>query len=345
MNDPTVADLLDRGRSTLPRDLAGHIAAGAGDESTVDANIDALSRHRLIPTVARGVGRPDLTCSIIGVDLALPIVAAPMGPLELIHPDGATAVARGALAANAACVVALTSAPVFSEVAAVGAPTIAQLYWWGDRSWLTRMVDRIESAGCAGITVTVDVPDYGKRRRDLASGFDHHDQMALPNLADAPSDRSDRLAHQASLTWDDLEWFCSITDLPVAIKGILSPGDARRAVAGGAGAVYVSNHGGRALGGQVGTVEVLGEVVDAVDGAAPVIVDGGFRSAQDMCVAFALGADAVALGRPVAWALAADGSDGVARLFDLLAEDLRTALTVLGSRRPSELSRRHIRRT
>ena len=345
MNDPTVADLLERGRASLPEDLAGHIAAGAGDESTISANRSAIERHRLIPAVAQGVGTPDLTTSFFGATLTMPVFTAPMGPVELVDPAGAAAIAAGARAAGIGTMPATTSAPSFEDVAAVGAPTLAQVYWWGDRLWLAGMVERIEQAGCLGIAVTVDVPAYGKRRRDLNAGYDHHGQMGLPNLADAPPDRASRIAHGRSITLSDLEWFCSLTELPVIIKGVLSGRDARNAVEIGAGAVYVSNHGGRALGGQAGTADVLAEVVDEVSQSVPVIVDGGFASAEDICVALALGADLVALGRPVAWALAAGGAEGVAHLARLLHEDLTIALTVLGATSPNALNRDHIRVT
>jgi 4-hydroxymandelate oxidase len=343
MTDRTVADLLDRGRAALPEDLAGHIAAGAGDESTIDANRRAIERHRLVHSMAQGVGTPDLTTPFFGASLTMPVFTAPMGPMELVDPGGAAAVARGAHTAGIGTMPAITAAPRFEDVAAVGAPTLAQFYWWGDRLWLAGMVERVERAGCIGIAVTVDVPAYGKRRRDLHSGFDHHGQMALPNLVDAPTDRASRIAHGRSITLSDLEWFCSLTELPVIIKGVLSGRDARHVIEIGADAVYVSNHGGRALGGQVGTVDVLAEIVDEVDDRVPVIVDGGFASAEDICVALALGADLVALGRPVAWALAADGAEGVAHLANLLHEDLTTALTVLGASTPSALTRDHIR--
>jgi len=340
----TIGDLLAAGQSALRSDLADHIAAGAGDESTVAANRSALDRWRLVPGVAVGVGQVSTATEVFGVDLTVPIVTAPMGPMELIDPRGARAVADGVADAGGAVGVALTSAPVLEEVATVDAPMLFQLYWWGDRDWLASMVQRIEAAGYIGIIVTVDVPDYGTRWCDVRNRFDHHGQMRLPNLIDAPPDRATRLAHQASLTWDDLAWFCSITVLPVAVKGILSGTDARRAIGAGADAVYVSNHGGRALAGQLGACDAMDEVTAAVAGAVPIIVDGGFRTAEDVAKGLALGASVIGLGRPIAWALACGGANGVARYLTLLADDLRVALTVLGARSPAELGPGHLRK-
>ncbi len=339
----TAEELLAAGRNALPAVLADHIAAGAGDESTVAANRAALGRVGLVPSVATGVGQASSATDLLGVPLAVPVLTAPMGPVELIDPGGAVSVARGAAAAGIATIAALTSAPVLEEVAKVECPLLFQLYWWGNRDWISRMIERIEAAGAAAVVITVDAPAYGTRRRDMENSFDHHGQMVMPNLAGAPAERAERLAHQAAFHWDDLEWLCSRTRLPTVVKGILSARDARSAVEVGAAAIYVSNHGGRALAGQVGTADALEDVAEAIGAMVPIIVDGGFRTAEDVAKGLALGATAVALGRPVAWALAAGGADGVGEFVNLIGEDLRTALTILGARTPVALSHRHVR--
>ena len=340
----TVGGLLEAGVSALPKDLAGHIAAGAGDGNTTSENTKALERVRLVPAVATGVGSPTTATKFLGLDLELPAITAPMGPLELIDPGGARSVAEAAARCGVATTVALTSAPVLEEAIVDGSAAFFQLYWWGDHDWIESMAHRANAAGYAAIVVTVDVPDYGTRWVDVHSGFDHHGQMALPNLVDAPPERSQRIAFQRSLTFDEIDWLCGLSALPIVVKGVLSATDASKAVEAGASAVYVSNHGGRALAGEISTVDALEDVVAAIDGSVPIVVDGGFRTAEDIVRGLALGADLVAVGRGVAYALAAGGVDGVVTYLSLLKDDLHTALTVLGARDPNELNKSHIRR-
>jgi isopentenyl diphosphate isomerase/L-lactate dehydrogenase-like FMN-dependent dehydrogenase len=341
----TIGDIIETGRATLELDLAGHIAAGAGNGSTVEANSTALNRCKLISSVASGVGTPTTATSVLGFDLELPVLTAPMGPLELIDPSGARAVADGARRGGAATTVALTSAPILEDVIVPGVVALFQLYWWGDRDWVRSMILRAHQAGFAAVVITVDVPDYGTRWADVRSGFDHHGQMALPNLVDAPPERAQRLAFQQALTFEDIAWAVDASPLPIVLKGVLSAADTRHAINAGVDAIYVSNHGGRALAGQIGTMDALEEVVVEASGEVPIVVDGGFSTAEDVATGLACGADLVAIGRPMAYALAEGGADGVANYLSLLKHDLQTALTVLGASSPAALGRMHVRRT
>ncbi len=341
----TIGGIISAGRARLEPGLAGHIAAGAGDGSTLDANAEALSRRKLVSSVASGVGTPATSTSVLGFELELPVITAPMGPVELIDRGGARAMAEGAHRAGAGTTVALTSAPMLEEVPTTGGVSLFQLYWWGDREWIRSMILRAHRAGFAAVVVTVDVPDYGTRWADVESGFDHHGQMALPNLADAPSERAQRLSFQQALTFDDIAWVVETSPIPIILKGVLSAADARRSVAAGVAAVYVSNHGGRAIAGQIGTMDALDDVVGEVGGELPILVDGAFSTAEDIAKGLACGADLVAIGRPMAYALAHGGSEGVANYLALLQDGLRTALTVLGASSPNALGQMHIRRT
>jgi isopentenyl diphosphate isomerase/L-lactate dehydrogenase-like FMN-dependent dehydrogenase len=341
----TIGDIIETGRATLEPDLAGHIAAGAGDGSTIEANTRALDRCKLVSSVASGVGTPTTATSVLGFELELPVMTAPMGPLELVDRSGARAVAEAAARGGAATTIALTSAPILEQAIVPGAVALFQLYWWGDREWVRSMLLRAHEAGFAAVVITVDVPDYGIRWADVRSGFDHHGQMALPNLIDAPPERAQRMAFQQALTFDDIAWAVETSPLPIVLKGVLSAADARRAVNAGVAAVYVSNHGGRALAGQIGTMDALEDVVTEVGGQLPIVVDGGFSTAEDVAKGLACGADLVAIGRPVAYALAEGGADGVANYLALLRDGLQTALTVLGAVSPAALSAMHVRRT
>ncbi len=341
----TIEDIVKSGQAALETRLADHIAAGAGDGSTVDANTEALRRHKLVPSVAAGVGTPSPATTFLGLELELPILTAPMGPLELINGGGARAVADGAARVGAATTVALTSAPVLEEAIGPNGPALFQLYWWGDRQWVQSMIHRAHQAGYAAVVVTVDVPDYGVRWADVRNGFNHHAQMALPNVVDAPSTRSERLAFQQALTFEDFSWLADVSPLPVIVKGVLSAPDARRAIDAGVAAVYVSNHGGRALDGQIATLDALAEVAAEVRGELPVIVDGGFVTGSDVAKGLACGADLVGIGRPVAYALADGGADGVENYLSVLKDDFGTALTVLGAKTVGSLSATNIRWT
>ena len=340
----TTVDVIDAGRASMAPDLAAHIGAGAGDESTVAANTAALDRAKLVPSVAVGVGNPSTATTVLGLDLEVPVLTAPMGPVELVDDGGAVAVAEGAALVGAATTVALTSSPILEDVASANAASLFQLYWWGDRAWVSSMLKRAAASGYRATVITVDVPDYGTRWVDVRSGFDHHGQMTLPNLVNAPQERAERLAFQRSLTFDDIAWAVEVSPLPIVLKGVLSGEDARRAIDAGVAGIYVSNHGGRALAGQIGTMDALSEVVSEIDGQAAVIVDGGFSTGEHLAKGLASGADLIAIGRPIAYALASGGGAGVENYLRLLKADLHTALTVLGASSPAQLLNSHIRR-
>ena len=285
----TVGGIIAAGRARLEADLAGHIDAGAGDGSTLTANTAALDRRKLVSSVASGVGTPTTSMRVLGFDLQLPVLTAPMGPLELIDRSGARAMAEGAARGGAASAVALTSAPVLEEAVTASCVALFQLYWWGDRGWVRSMILRAQRAGFAAVVITVDVPDYGTRWVDVQSGFDHHGQMALPNLVDAPPERAQRLSFQQALTFEDIAWAVEISPLPIVLKGVLSGSDARCAVNAGVDAIYVSNHGGRALAGQIGTMDALDDVVGEIGCELPIVVDGGFTTAEDVAKGLACG--------------------------------------------------------
>ena len=324
----TVASIAARGRTALNHDIRDHIALGAGTNSTVTSNRsgwDALSLH---PTLLTGAGRIHPATSLFGIELSMPVILAPVGPLELIHPDGAVAAARAAHASGTTAVVAITSSPSFSEVArSSNGPLIAQIYWWGDRAWVTETVTGISESGYDALVVTVDAPAYGVREHDVLRGYSHHDRMQMPNLATAPTSQEQRLAHQGAATWADVMWLADHTELPIIVKGITNHDDARRAVDSGAAAVYVSNHGGRVLDHMAATSSVLAGVAESVD--VPVIVDGGIETAADVAKAISLGATVVAIGRLQCWGLA-DPISGLEGLLQALQRELTDTMTILG---------------
>lgn len=339
-------------RGNLPADAWDYFAGGAGDEATLRDNREAFGRVRLLGRVMRDVSGRSLETTLLGQKVSMPVMVAPVAMQKLAHDDGELATARAAAAADALMIVSTLATTSIEDItrAAVG-PRWFQLYIYKDRGVTSDLVRRAEDAGCKALVLTVDGQVWGRRDRDQRSGFTLPPGMTLANLAAAGHDKvptgtdgSGIAAYAASLLddsidWNDLEALVASTSLPVVCKGILHPDDARLAIAHGAAGVFVSNHGGRQLDGSPATMDVLQAVVEAVDGRAEVYLDGGVRRGTDVVKALALGARAVAVGRPVVWALGAGGQRGVSRMLTLLREELDNAMALCGARTPSELTR------
>lgn len=286
------------------------IRSGSGSD-----NEAAFGRYRLRPRVLVDVTEVRTATTLLGADVAAPVVVGPMGLLRAVHVDGELAIAAGAAAAGSLLVVAVNATTSIEDIAAA-APSLPlwfQLYNWDDRDALEGVIARAEAAGCRAIVPLVNTP-IGVNHTSPRIGF------RLPAGA--------RFAHFetspgliASNTWEYLTWLRTVTSLPIVPKGIMTGDDARRAVDAGAAALIVSNHGGRQLVRSVSTLDALPDVV-AGAGSVEVILDGGVRSGGDVLVALALGARAVMIGRPAMWGLAVGGADGVARVLDGLREGL-----------------------
>jgi 4-hydroxymandelate oxidase len=274
-------------------------------------------------------------CTFLGVELALPVMLAPIGTIGLFDAGGAASAARAAARAGSASFVSLLSVPVLEEVAETGAPLFFQHYTRSDRGWTLEIIRRVEAAGYRGLCVTLDSVVDGVRERELRNRFDRGAAQARPNIAPG----HDRRELQAELTWADVAWLAEQTELPLLVKGVTDPDDARLAVEAGAAAVIVSNHGGRQLDHQAGTIELLGAVVEAIGDRAEVAVDGGFERGTDVVKALALGADAVLLGRPYAYALAVGGQRGVEELIQNLMAEIDLNLALAGGHSIRDLDR------
>ncbi|GAA2507677.1 alpha-hydroxy acid oxidase [Winogradskya humida] len=313
-------------------------AGGAGDERTLRANEAAYERRRIVPRVLRATGDRDLRLTLFGTELATPILVAPTAFHKLAHPDGEAATARGAAGAGTVMVVSMAATQPIEEIAAAGGPLWFQLYPQPDLAFTAAVIKRAEAAGCRALVVTVDSPVFGRRERDLRNGFlDLPAGLACENLRDAEG-RVRSIEMDATLGWDRIAWLRGVTGLPLLLKGILHPADARLAVEHGVDGLIVSNHGGRQLDGAVATVDALPAVVDAVGGRVPVLVDGGIRRGGDVLVALALGADAVLIGRPVVWGLAAGGAPGVLKKLRDLTGELDHAMALAGAKRLADLT-------
>jgi isopentenyl diphosphate isomerase/L-lactate dehydrogenase-like FMN-dependent dehydrogenase len=329
----SLADYGHAARSALTERAHAYIEGGAGDETTLADNPAAWNRLALAPRVLTGAGTADTTVTVLGRPRPHPVIIAPTAFAALTHPDGETAIARGAAAtATTICLSTLASTPPAALADAV--PEVSrwcQLYVFTDRGVTRELIATAENHGYEALVLTADRPVLGVRGRER-----HHDVRgatspgvgAAVNVS-APSDFSARI--DATLTWGDVADLASQTALPVVVKGILTPGDARLARDHGAAGVVVSNHGGRQLDTVLSGADALPAVVDAVAGEIDVLVDGGIRRGTDVVKALALGAKAVMVGRPILWGLAVDGATGVQRVLELLLGELATALVLTGA--------------
>jgi isopentenyl diphosphate isomerase/L-lactate dehydrogenase-like FMN-dependent dehydrogenase len=344
-----VYDFEEAAQARLDPGAYAYYAGGAGDERTLRANVEAFARWELRPRVLVDVSEVSTQTTVLGTDVALPLLVAPTAFHRLAHPDRELATARAAAAVGTVmCLSTLSSvSPAELAAAAPGAPQWFQLYCSSDRGFTKELVAAVAEAGFRALVVTVDVPVAGRRERDLRTWFVLPDDLPVPNLpvALARADFHAALSAivDATLNWRDLEWLRSISPLPLVVKGVLTAEDALLAAEHGAAGVIVSNHGGRQLDGVPATLDVLPEVVEAVGERVDVLVDGGIRRGTDVLKALALGARAAMAGRAILWGLAVGGEEGVERVLSLLRDEIEVGLKLLGCAGPDDVSRTHVR--
>ena len=353
---PVGADAWEaRAQEVLEPGPFGYIAGGAGNESTMRANREAFERRRLRPRMLTGNHERDASVDVLGTPSPVPFFLAPIGVLSIAHPDGELAAARAAAALRIPFTLSSAASHSIEEIAEVmgDAPRWFQLYWVNNREICSSFVNRAEAAGYAAIVVTLDTLTLGWRPRDLGNAYlpflsgqgcaqFFSDPVFCSLLDEPPAD--DVLTAAATmlstfpnlrLTWADLRWLREQTALPLLVKGVLTAEDAQRAVTAGVDGIVVSNHGGRQVDGAVAALDALVEVRAAVD--VPLLVDGGVRGGADVIKGIALGADAVLLGRPYAYGLAAGGEDGVRAVLEQFAADTDLTLALLGAHGVAEL--------
>jgi 4-hydroxymandelate oxidase len=318
-----------------------YISGAAGDELTASRNRAAFSAIRLKPRVLVDVSAVDTRLKLLSDKLDFPILLAPVAYHKLAHPQGELATVRGAALARAAMVVSTYATIALEEVAkAASAPLWMQLYVNPDRGFARELVRRAEAAGYSALCLTVDSPVFGTRNREERARFCLPAGVTLANLRSlgpkvqqalhGTSDGVYSPIVDPSLQWKDVDWLCSFAKLPVVLKGILAPEDARLAVEHGASAVIVSNHGGRNLDTVPATIEALPGVVEAVAGRIPLLLDGGIRRGTDVLKALAVGAQAVLIGRPYIWGASVGGAEGVAQVVRILRDEFRAAMALCG---------------
>ncbi len=338
-------------RDKLPKMAYDYYASGAHDEITMRENRAAYDRIRLRYRVLRDISRRNLSTTVMNQPISMPVLIAPTAFHRMAHPDGEIATARAAGKAGTIMILSTLATTSIEEVmeAATG-PVWFQLYVYRDRGTTAALVERAESAGCSALVLTVDAQIWGRRERDVRNRFRLPEGLLVKNLMPAGKEQLPRnvagsglAAYVASLfdpalSWKDVDWLCSITKLPVLIKGVVHPDDARHALDYGIAGVIVSNHGGRQLDTAPPTIEALPGVVKAVNSGLEVLIDGGIRRGTDVIKALAFGANAVCVGRPIIWGLGHAGENGVLQVLEILRSEIDSAMGLCGCASVGEIS-------
>ncbi|MCH7687898.1 MAG: alpha-hydroxy-acid oxidizing protein [Planctomycetes bacterium] len=345
-----VADFRALAEAKLPKATFDYISTGSADGLTLRENVAAFRRIKVFPPLLKGVSQPDLSTTVLKQRLSLPIMLAPVAAQSMYHPQGALAAARAAESAGTVFGVSSSAGNSVEEIArASKGPKWFQLYVPKDRAVARKLVQRVERAGYRAIIVTVDLGEW--KDADRRNRFTLPKEMLVKHLRDVGFQHvSDTMSYQEllafnaqawdlSLSWDFFDWLRSITKLPLLIKGVLRREDAQKAVSIGLDGIIVSNHGGRRLDRMPASIDMLPDVVEAVAGRAEVYMDGGIRRGTDVLKALALGAKAVLIGRPYAWALGADGEAGVKKVIELLRAELLNAMITTGCAKTSDVDR------
>jgi lactate 2-monooxygenase len=352
-----VAELEQRAREAMDPKAANYVWAGAGTEGTIDANAEAFRRRRIVPRMLRDVAARDLSTTLLGTAMPAPLLLAPIGVQKVVHDEGELATARAAAAVGVPLIASTASHFSLEEIAEASgdAPRWFQLYWPNDPALARSMVDRAERAGYGAIVLTVDTFIPGWKPRDLQQAWlpflngmgvanYFQDPVFRAALEQSPEDDAGAatghfLGIQAnpSLNWDDLAQLREMTSLPIVIKGIQHPDDAREAARRGIDGIVVSNHGGRQVDGAIGSLDALPAIAAVAGGDLTILFDSGVRGGADALKALALGADAVCLGRPYIWGLALDGQAGVETVLKMVLAELDLTMALCGLTRPEEI--------
>jgi isopentenyl diphosphate isomerase/L-lactate dehydrogenase-like FMN-dependent dehydrogenase len=318
------------GRANMEPAFWDYYAGGSDDEVTLGANREAFRRLWLRPRTLVNVKTCDTRTTVLGTPISMPIIAAPTALHGLAHPDGECATAAGVGAAGTLMTVSSSATRRIEDIAAAATGPLWYQLYVETLAEAGRRVRRAEAAGYRAIVLTSDLPRLGNRERDLRNqlGFNSITSIRMQGAEEGDLDKGEYMGD--TLTWETIDWLHSITQLPILVKGVLTAEDAELALEHGVVGIIVSNHGGRQLDGAIPSMEVLPEVIAAVNGRAEVYVDGGVRRGTDVLKALALGARAVLVGRPILWGLAARGSDGVSDVLRMLRVELDRAMALAG---------------
>ncbi|KAL3375681.1 hypothetical protein AABB24_006909 [Solanum stoloniferum] len=337
-------------RKVLPKIYYDFFSGGAEDQYTLKENIEAFRRITIRPRILVDVSKIDMSTIILGHRTSAPIIVAPTSSHQLAHPEGEVATARGAAACNVIMGVAFTSTCTMEEVASsCKAVRFIQTFAF-KREITANMVERAERNGFRAIILTVDTPRLGRKEADIknmmiAPPFKNFEGLISTEVVSDKGSNVEAYAAETldpSFCWKDIAWLKSITKLPILIKGVLTGEDATKAIEAGVAGIIVSNHGARQLDYTPATISVLEEVVHAIQGKIPVLLDGGIRRGTDIFKALALGAKAVLIGRPVIYGLAAKGETGVKQVIEMLKNELEQTMALAGCCTVDDITRSHV---
>lgn len=328
-------------QNRLPKNIATFFSGGAGDEITLEENVSAFDRLKLVPRVLKNVEKRSLSTTVLNQNINFPLLIAPMAFQQLAHPEGEMAMAKAAHEHNIMIVLSTLSTFSFREIKVnSNVSSWFQLYVYKDREITKNLVQLAEESGYKGIVLTVDAPLYGKRVKELYNPLTLPSGLEVKNLQDAGLDlkgisTAKLTSYLASLldpsiSWNDITWLRSVTSLPIILKGVMNPKDIKIAIEHNIDAIIISNHGGRQLDTSLSSIDTLKFIRDSVEGKIEIILDGGIRKGIDILKALALGAKAVMVGRPILWGLAAGGEEGVKRVLTILKSELDLAMALCG---------------
>ncbi|KAM9315652.1 2-Hydroxyacid oxidase 1 [Gastrophryne carolinensis] len=356
----TLDDFEQHAKHFLKKSVFDYYRSGSEDQQTLADNVAAFSNYRLYPHVLRDVSASDLSTTILGQRISMPICVGATAMQRMAHPDGETATVRACKALGTGMMLSSWATSSIEEVAEAAPDSLRwmQLYIYKDRNLTRALVQRAESMGYKGIFLTVDTPYLGRRLDDVRNRFQLPPHLRMKNFDTEELAFSSKQGYgddsglavyvsqaiDASITWQDIEWLKGLTSLPIVAKGILRADDAKEAVKCGISGILVSNHGARQLDGVPATIDVLQEIVEAVEGKVEVYLDGGVRKGTDVLKALALGARAVFIGRPALWGLAYQGEEGVKEVLNILRQEFKLAMALSGCCSVNDIDRSIVRK-
>ena len=327
-------EIVQRARKNLVQGAWDYLVGGSESETTMRRNRLAFDRVAFRPRVLVDVSEIDPSTTFLGHNLRIPVMLAPIGSLQVFTPGGAVDASKAAAEFGTMHVVSSVTEPALEETAAAAPnPKVFQLYVHGDWEWIEDIVARVKEAQYDAFCVTVDVAHYSRRERPMIS------RWVTPTRR-----RQTNPYFRAALDWEIVDRIRKLVDMPFMIKGIAASEDAEIAVQQGVDVIWISNHGGRQLDGELGTMDLLPEIVETVNGRAKIILDGGVQRGGDVLKALAMGVDAVAIGKLQGWGLAAGGQDGLVRVLEILEDELVSAMGLLGITSLDQLNSNYVRR-
>ncbi len=336
----TQQEIIVEAKKRLAPAVWDFLSGGGESETTLKRNRWSLDSVAFRPRVLISVPDPDATSSFMGHKIRIPVICAPVGSLHQMDPAGNLAVVDAMDRFGSMAAISIMSNPRLEDcAAATKGCKIFQLYVRGDWDWVKKTLDRVVAAGFEALVITADTAHYGRRERDLYNRFLRRTSNARANLEGVDLDAEWK--HRGTLTWDFVEACKKHCGLPVMVKGIATREDAEIALQRGVDVIWVSNHGGRQMDHGRGALACLPEVADVARGKVPIVIDGGFSRGTDVLKALGLGADIVAVGKLQGWALAAGGSDGLVRSFEILEAEMKMNMGLLGVNKLSEITPAH----